>query len=191
MRRRHFVGAVVAAVLVPAAAALSDWAPISRSDLVRATPEVLRVRVDGIDTEMRSLPAVRHAVPCRRVRATVLETYRGDREAGEPIVFFVPGGAAPGGTEVTFSTSPAIEEFASREALVFLAAGGPLAPEGELGLPDGAHGIYAVDATRSGARVVRARTGSPFPRDLPLAEFAAEARAIAASEATGVERKPR
>ena len=191
MSRRLFVGALVgAALLLPAATALCDWAPIGRDALVRATPEILAVRVDSVETEMRRFPGTAHPIPARRVIATVLESYRGGHAAGETVTFFVPGGVAPDGTHVSISAMPAIEEHAGREALVFLAPGGPFAPEdGGLGLPDGAHGIYAIERPKSagGARIVRARTGSPIPRDLALDAFAAEARAIVAAS----ERRPR
>jgi len=189
LSRRFFVGAVVgAALLLPAASALSDWAEIGRDALVRATPEILAVRVVSIDTEMKRFPGNAHPIPARHVRAAVLESYRGGRAAGDEVEFFVPGGVAPDGTEVSVSTMPAIEGHAGREALVFLAPGGPFAPvdEGSLGLPDGAHGLYAIERPgKSGPRVVRARTGSPIPRDLALDAFAAEARAILAAAGEG------
>ncbi len=187
---RRFAGAAVGALLVTAAAAtvaFPDWADWTVSDLVRATPEIHLVRIDAADTLMERLPAVAHPVPVRRVAARVVESYRGELRLGNPIVFYVPGGTAPDGSHVMFSTSPAIEDHVGGLSLVFLASGGPLAPAGALGLPDGSHGIYRVDATRAGPRVVRGKTGSPFPRDASLDAFAAEAAAALASD----ERRPR
>src|SRR5262249_22070082 len=120
-------------------------------------------------------------LPFQRLSARVLAVHRGSTKPGDSLTFFIPGGKRPDCMEVMVSTSPAVEDYVGREALVFLARGGPLAPPGELGLPDGDHGIYHVDRNRSGERVVRAKAGSPIDRDITLDSFAAEVRATLAS----------